>query len=185
MLVPVIDARAESPTYENPRCATPLCLSSPPESASILHNARRSTPLSLTNPALTSLLLALTLAFTHPLFAQDNSSGQALPGTVSKPQPTAPTLHVYSRETILDVLVTDDKGQPVRGLTQSDFAVEEDGHPQPIRSFYEVDKTSPPAPARTRAHPPAQHLHQQPRHPRQRPGTDLLLRSPVRVQLPI
>ena len=29
--------------------------------------------------------------------------------------PAAPTLHVYSRETIVDVLVTDDKGQPVRG----------------------------------------------------------------------
>ena len=63
--------------------------------------------------------------------------------------PAAPTLHVYSRETIVDVLVTDDKGQPVRGLTRSDFTVEEDGKAQPIRGFYEYDKTSPPAPART------------------------------------
>jgi VWFA-related protein len=64
-------------------------------------------------------------------------------------QPALPTLHVYSRETIVDVLVTDDKGQPVRGLTRSDFTVEEEGHPQPISGFYEYDKTSPPAPART------------------------------------
>src|SRR5208283_5323029 len=63
--------------------------------------------------------------------------------------PAAPTLHVYSRETIVDVLVTDDKGQPVRGRKQSDFTVLEDGQPQPIRSFYEYDKASPPAPART------------------------------------
>ena len=62
--------------------------------------------------------------------------------------PTTPTLHVYSRETIVDVLVTDDKGQPVHGLTRADFSVEEDGHPQPIRSFYEYDKTSPPTPSR-------------------------------------
>jgi len=62
---------------------------------------------------------------------------------------TTPTLRVYSRETIVDVLVTDDKGQPVRGLTQSDFTVSEDDHPQPIRSFYEYDKTTPPTPART------------------------------------
>jgi VWFA-related protein len=63
--------------------------------------------------------------------------------------PAAPTLHVTSRETIVDVLVTDDKGQPVRGRKQSDFTVLEDGQPQPIRSFYEYDKASPPAPART------------------------------------
>jgi VWFA-related protein len=59
-------------------------------------------------------------------------------------QSTAPTLHVYSRETIIDVLVTDDKGQPVRGLTRADFTVEEDSKPQPIRSFSEYDKTTPP-----------------------------------------
>jgi VWFA-related protein len=63
--------------------------------------------------------------------------------------PAAPTLHVYSRETIVDVLVTDDKGQPVTGLKQSDFTVLEDGQPQPIRGFNEYDKASPPSPART------------------------------------
>src|SRR5208283_1033520 len=63
--------------------------------------------------------------------------------------PVAPTLHVYSRETIVDVLVTDDKGQPVTGLTRSDSTVAANGHPQPIRSFYEYDKTTPPARART------------------------------------
>ena len=97
--------------------------------------------MSVTKPALTLLLLT-TLGAPHLdlemwVYAQ---SPQAAP---------APTLHVYSRETILDVLVTDDKGQPVRGLAKSDFTVEEDNKPQPIRSFYEVDKTSPPAPART------------------------------------
>jgi VWFA-related protein len=62
---------------------------------------------------------------------------------------SVPTLHVTTRETIVDVLVTDDKGQPVRGLTRSDFTVTEDGHAQPIRGFSEFDKTAPPAPART------------------------------------
>ena len=51
-----------------------------------------------------------------------------------------PTIHVYSRETLIDVTVTDAKDQPVHGLKQSDFTVEEDGTPQPIRSFREFSK---------------------------------------------
>ena len=63
--------------------------------------------------------------------------------------PPTPTIQVYSRETVVDVLVTGADGQPVRGLTRSDFTIEEDGHPQPIRGFYEYDKAAPPAPAHT------------------------------------
>jgi VWFA-related protein len=59
---------------------------------------------------------------------------------------TAPTIQVYSRETIVDVTVTDDKGNPVYSLKQSDFTVEENGKPQPIRSFKEFgDEPPPPA----------------------------------------
>jgi VWFA-related protein len=55
------------------------------------------------------------------------------------PQPiiTAPTLKVYARETVVDVNVTDAKGNPVHGLTQADFTVKEDGKSQAIRSFEE------------------------------------------------
>src|SRR5580658_9435357 len=81
------------------------------------------------------LLLLITSATT---FAQNPSP--------PVPQPPAPTIKVFSRETVIDVLATDDKGQPVTGLTKSDFTIEEDNKPQPIRSFREYTRTaSPPA----------------------------------------
>jgi VWFA-related protein len=74
------------------------------------------------------LILALTLPATA---AESNAPlGQS-------PQPATPTIQVYSRETIVDILVTDGHGQPVHGLSRSDFAIREDGKPQPIRSFGE------------------------------------------------
>ena len=99
--------------------------------------------LRLSTAALLTLIAVLALA--APIAAPAQTAA-----TKSVPQPsTTPTLQVYSRETILDVLVTDDKGHPVHGLTQSDFTVSEDSHPQPIRSFSEYDKATPPAPAHT------------------------------------
>src|SRR6201999_1919952 len=58
------------------------------------------------------------------------SAGQKAPGDVT-------TLQVYSRETVVDVTVTDDKGLPVHGLKESDFTVSEDGKAQSIRGFKE------------------------------------------------
>lgn len=47
------------------------------------------------------------------------------------------TIQVQSREVVVDVTVTDAAGKPVHGLQPSDFTVEENGKPQPIRSFQE------------------------------------------------
>jgi VWFA-related protein len=97
-------------------------------------------------PAL--LALAATLhAQTDPTQSAVPGAGFGPPSTASKPAaspaPAAtPTIHVFSRETIVDVLVTDDRGQPVTGLKQSDFTVLEDGKPMPIRGFAE-NTTSP------------------------------------------
>jgi VWFA-related protein len=94
-------------------------------------------------------ILGLTLVVVALIHGQVSAQPQVesnLPGA-GFDQPTSaqpPTIHVYSRETVIGVLATDDKGQPVTGLTRDDFTIEEDGHPQPIRSFSEYDKTPPP-----------------------------------------
>ncbi len=47
------------------------------------------------------------------------------------------TLRVNSRAVLVDVLVTDKKGEPVRGLAQSAFTVKEQGKPQTVTFFEE------------------------------------------------
>jgi VWFA-related protein len=77
-----------------------------------------------------------------------------LPSLAQEPpaqESSAPTLKVYSREIVVDVLVSDAHGNPVRGLKQSDFTISEDGSPQPLRSFAEYgfdDQPPPPLPPR-------------------------------------
>jgi VWFA-related protein len=65
----------------------------------------------------------------------------AQPPIAAPSQIDAPTLKVYSRETVVDVTVTDAKGNPVHGLKQEDFTVKEDGKQQSIRSFEEYGST--------------------------------------------
>jgi VWFA-related protein len=51
----------------------------------------------------------------------------------------APTFRTGVRLVEVDVFVTDREGRFVRGLTQDDFEVEEDGTPQDIRTFSVID----------------------------------------------
>jgi hypothetical protein len=69
-----------------------------------------------------------------------------------------PTLTVSVRRVVVDVVVTDAHGKPVRGLPASQFRVFEDGKPQSLRSFDE--HTSESLPPAAQAQPAAQHLLQ-------------------------
>lgn len=50
-------------------------------------------------------------------------------------QDTTPLVRSNTRVVLLDVVVTDKSGNPVRALNQSDFTILEDGKPQKISSF--------------------------------------------------
>jgi len=95
----------------------------------------------------TPLLLALALAANSTCIA-----------TAQQTSPPVPTIQVYSRETIVDIVVTDAKGQPVRNLPKSAFTVQEDGKPEPIRSFGEFDAETT-APITTPTPPSAIHTN--------------------------
>lgn len=59
------------------------------------------------------------------------------------PRTQAPqTIQSHVRRVIVDVVVTDSQGRPVRGLSARDFSVFEDGAPQPILSFDSHSNTS-------------------------------------------
>ncbi len=54
---------------------------------------------------------------------------------MSPAQDTTPLVRSNTRVVLLDVVVTDRSGNPVRTLTQDDFTILEDGKPQKISSF--------------------------------------------------
>jgi VWFA-related protein len=71
----------------------------------------------------------------------DTQVYEPFPGTVS--DSSVPTLHVTTREIVVDVMVTDANGQPVRDLKKSDFSIDENDKPQTIRSFQEFGSEIP------------------------------------------
>jgi VWFA-related protein len=87
--------------------------------------------------------------------AEATGAGQSAPDST-------PTLRVFSRETVVDVTVTDAKGQAVRGLKAADFTIKEDGKPQPIRSFEEFGKETPPVTRVPPTLPPNVYTNMQP-----------------------
>jgi VWFA-related protein len=97
--------------------------------------------------------------------AQSAAVGQQ-PGATTTQQGATTTLHVVARETVVDVTVTDAKGQPVHNLKQSDFTVKEDGKPQPIDSFHEYsERDLPPNPHAPPQLPPNVYTNLQPAPP--------------------
>lgn len=64
----------------------------------------------------------------------------------SAPEPEAPvtTLHTNTRLVVLDVVVTNKQGVPVRNLSKSDFIIVEDGQQQPIATFEPPGQHAPP-----------------------------------------
>jgi VWFA-related protein len=53
--------------------------------------------------------------------------------------PPVATFKVSTKAVVVDVVVTDSKGHPVRGLSQQDFQLAEDNRPQDIRYFREFN----------------------------------------------
>ncbi len=84
-----------------------------------------------------SLFSALVLT-ALPLIAQQPPNVSQTPPPSSNP---ITTLHTTARLVVLDVVVNDGHGHPVKGLKQSDFTLYEDGVPQTLRSFTEHDAT--------------------------------------------
>jgi len=88
-----------------------------------------------------------TLAFLIPFCAlsgaqtpasnSSSNSGSKANGQPASAQEAAstPVFHAETRLVVVDVVVTDNHGQPVTGLTKSDCTVLEDGKPQQIQFF--------------------------------------------------
>ena len=92
---------------------------------------------------------SLVVTSTYPLMAQ-------------QPAPETPRLseNIDVRVINVDVVVTDKKGNSVRGLSKDDFELYENGTPKPISNFYEVEgkvatqvAIAPPPPGATAASP--------------------------------
>ncbi|MEY3282181.1 MAG: hypothetical protein RIR86_194, partial [Acidobacteriota bacterium] len=85
--------------------------------------------------------LPLTLSMVLPVPGQSPESA-----TGGRPTPPAPEkagseqspIRIRTNEVRLDVVVTDRKGRPIRGLTAADFEVDEDGTRQLLTAFQAV-----------------------------------------------
>ncbi|MGC1424270.1 MAG: VWA domain-containing protein [Terracidiphilus sp.] len=90
------------------------------------------------------ILVLGSMCVTRQLKAQDNPSATG----------SDASLQITSRAVVVDLVVTDHKGVPVRGLKQSDFIVLEQGKPQTVSFFEEHSVSSKAEPAEFPTLPP-------------------------------
>src|SRR5579863_5513337 len=76
--------------------------------------------------------IVLLLAVCAPL-ARPSQSQTAAPNNAS----SIPTLKTKVRLVLVDVVVTNNRGEPIPGLHKADFEISEDGTPQTISTFEE------------------------------------------------
>jgi VWFA-related protein len=89
-----------------------------------------------------ALLVAATLAL-----GPAPSAGQNAPATAAAPpSATRPTFATETEVVTVDVLVLDGHDKPVSGLTREEFRVLEDGQPQTLTAFEEVEARLPSEP---------------------------------------
>jgi VWFA-related protein len=79
-----------------------------------------------------TMLIAVAALFTFPVMAQEEEQQPETP-------PLLETIDV--RVINVDAVVTDRRGNPITGLTIDDFEIYENGRPQRITNFYEVNDT--------------------------------------------
>ena len=123
-----------------------------PKSSTLIFFPRRNAPMRPSKFVLASsvLLLSATLLCGQKLSAQNSPAS---------PSSTVPSLRVNAREVVVDVNVTDAKGNPVHGLTQDNFTVLEDGRPMVPRSFREHRSDQKPAESPAAARPSLRQTH--------------------------
>ena len=95
-------------------------------------------PVRILRPSLFAALLLLTAANAASLLAQPSGAAaqaQSSAAPEQAPAATAPTLNVDARLVNIPVVVHDKKGALVQNLTQDNFVLQVDGHPQTIRYF--------------------------------------------------
>jgi VWFA-related protein len=86
------------------------------------------------------LLCAAGCVLAVPATAQTETNGAD-----AVPLPATTDLHASTQLVVLDVVVENSNGQPVKGLKQEDFRVTEDKAPQEIRNFEEFSAPLPSA----------------------------------------
>jgi VWFA-related protein len=91
-----------------------------------------------------SIQVALFVSVCFSVLGMRVASGQV---AAAPAPPPAFTLHTSVRRVSVDVVVTDAKGHPAKGLTREDFSVSEDGVPQTIRTFDAHILTGPTGPS--------------------------------------